>query len=155
NGVVSFRHDLIAVYLVAAYFAAMESEQQQGVSFHEELLVDAPRWSDVVAIWAGMQDNPLFLAESLARWGRSNATYLLEALSLSLICIGVLWTPPLAENQQSIELPYVIKQTLEDVLRDMQAGERLARLITRCAEEGGEEIYHALFALLDLEGIDT
>jgi HEAT repeat protein len=155
NGIVSFYHELIAAYLIAAHFSSEDSRQQLVFSFREELMADASRWSDVIAIWAGVLDDPMLLAERLATWGRNNPAYLLEALGLSLVCIGVLWTPPQSEQQQHIVLSTNIKEALAGVLRNIEAREKLARLITRCAEEGGEEIYRALFPLLALEGIDT
>jgi HEAT repeat protein len=160
DGVLSFCHELIAAYLVAAYFSAMDSEQQPALPIREELLADAARWSDVVAIWAGLLDDPMLLAERLAkrcvghRFIVGHPSYILEALSLSLVCIGVLWTPPQAESQHPIVLPSSIEEVLVEVLQDAEARERLADIFTHCAEEGGQEIYHALVPLLGLEGID-
>jgi len=160
DGVLSFCHELIAAYLVAAYFSAMDSEQQPALPICEELLADAARWSEVVAIWAGLLDDPMLLAERLAKWGVSprfivgHPSYILEALSLSLVCIGVLWTPPQAGSQHTIVLPSSVEEVLVEALQDAEAREKLADIFTHCAEEGGQEIYHALVPLLMLEGID-
>ena len=154
DGVLSFCHELIAAYLVAAYFTTLDNGEQATLTFREELLADAARWSDVVAIWAGLLDDPMLLAERLAMWGRSNPAYVMEALSLSLVCIGVLWTPPQADQQHPIVLPSSVEEILVEALQDAEAREKLAHIFTRCAEEGGQEIYHVLVPLLALEGID-
>ncbi|HET8852544.1 MAG TPA: hypothetical protein VFN02_08455, partial [Ktedonobacteraceae bacterium] len=154
DGVLSFCHELIATYLVAAYFSTLDNGQQATSAFREELLADAARWSEVVAIWASLLDDPMLLAERLAMWGRGNPAYVMEALSLSLVCIGVLWTPPQADQQHPTVLPSSIEEILAEALQDAEAREKLAHIFTRCAEEGGQEIYHALVPMLALESID-
>lgn len=154
DGVLSFRHELVAEYLVAAYFSTLDSGQQPAWPFREDLLADAAGWSELVALWAGLLDDPLLLAERLTTWGRGHPAYVLEALSLGLVCIGVLWTPPQAERQHPIVLPSSIKEVLAETVRDTEACEKLARLFTRCAEQGAQEIYSSLLPLLEVEGID-
>src|SRR5258708_16191160 len=39
-------------------------------------------------------------------------------------------------------------------MRDADMRARLAAIFTRCAEEGGQEIYRSLFSLLMIDGID-
>ncbi|HLG76403.1 MAG TPA: hypothetical protein VKX46_08305, partial [Ktedonobacteraceae bacterium] len=64
SGVLSFRHELIADYLVAEYFfAATESKQPEALPIRGELLEHVGYWSEPVAMWAGLLDNPLVLAE--------------------------------------------------------------------------------------------
>src|SRR5947209_13250482 len=61
-GILSFRHELIAEYFVAEYFLA--SERKQGpLPLRQEFVENAVYWSELVAIWAGLLDNPLVLAE--------------------------------------------------------------------------------------------
>jgi HEAT repeat protein len=154
NGVLCFRHELIAEYFVAEFFCAMDSMQQPAWLFREELLAGAANWSEVVAFWTGLLDDPVILSERLATFELASPVYLLEALSLSLVCTGVLWTPPQAERQYTITLPTSVEKALAEALRDADTRARLAAIFTRCAEEGGQEIYRSLFSLLMIEGID-
>ena len=155
SGVLCFRHELIAEYFVAEYFCAMDSTQQPVLwLFREELLAGAANWSEVVAFWAGLLDDPALLSERLATFELAPPAYLLEALSLSLICTGVLWTPPQAERQHTVTLPLSVEDALAEAMREADTRARLAAIFTRCAGEGGQEIYRSLFSLLMIEGID-
>ncbi|WP_165423791.1 HEAT repeat domain-containing protein [Ktedonosporobacter rubrisoli] len=155
RGVLSFRHELIAEYFVAEYFyAAARKSQASLLSIREELLEHVERWSEPVAIWAGLLDNPLALAERFGALGRSNPAYVLQALALALVCVGVLWTPPQAEQQRPIVLPTSVEEALAIAVRNRLARERLARIFTRCAEEGGQEVYRSLLPLIMVEGVD-
>src|SRR6266699_1367555 len=154
TGVLGFRHELIAEYFVAEYFCAMDSTQQPVWLFREELLAGAANWSGVAAFWAGLLDDPALLSERLASFELAPPAYLLEALSLSLVCTGVLWTPPQAARQHTFTLPLSIENALSEAMRDTDSRARLAAIFTRCAGEGGQEIYRSLFSLLMIEGID-
>src|SRR5260370_27015975 len=154
NGVLCFRHELIAEYFVAEFFCAMDSKEQPAALFREELLAEAANWSEVVAFWAGLLDHPVILTGRLATFDLASPAYRLEALSLSLICTGVLWTPPQAEKQHTVTLPTGIEKALVEVMRDADMRARLAAIFTRCAEESGQEIYRSLFSLLMIDGID-
>jgi HEAT repeat protein len=153
GGVLSFKHELIAEYFVAEHFALLDGKRAQG-QIREELLEDVGRWSEPVAIWAGLIDNPLALAERFGALGRNNPAYVLQALALGLVCVGVLWTPPQAETQRTVTLPASIEDALAIAVRNRDARYELARIFTRCAEEGGQEVYRSLLPLLMVEGID-
>ncbi|HEY7419387.1 MAG TPA: HEAT repeat domain-containing protein, partial [Ktedonobacteraceae bacterium] len=155
GGVLSFRHELIAEYFVAEYFFASEQQQTQDRSlFREELLDNIGRWSEPVARWAGLHDNPLDLAERFGATGLANTAYVLSALALGLICVGVLWAPPQVTPQQPVELPPDIEESLAIAVRNKAAREELARIFTRCAEEGGQEVYRSLLPLVTVDGVD-
>jgi HEAT repeat protein len=155
GGVLSFRHELIAEYFVAEYFFATSKIAQHTTQpVREELLENVGRWSEPVAIWAGLQDDPLLLAEQFGRSGLSNPAYVLQALTLGLLCIGVLWTPPQASIQRAVTLPISIEEALSIAVRNKAAREELARVFTRCAEEGGQEVYRSLLPLIMIDGID-
>lgn len=153
EGMLSFRHELIADYFVAEYFLACE--RKQGVlPLRQELVENAAYWSEIVAIWAGLLDNPLMLAERLDEFGLRDLSYVLPALALSLVCVGVLWTPPQADVQHTVVLPTPVREALSLVIHNKAAREGLAVIFTRCAEEGGQEIYRSLLPLIIVEGID-
>ncbi len=155
SGVLSFRHELIAEYFVAEYFYTSDSKQYpSSLPIREDLLENVGRWSESVAIWAGLLDQPLVLAERFGNLGRSNPAYVLQALALSLVCVGVLWTPPQAEVQRTIVLPPRVAESLSIAVRNKAAREELAQLFTRCAEEGGQEVYRSLLPLIMVEGVD-
>ncbi|GCE20513.1 HEAT repeat domain-containing protein [Dictyobacter kobayashii] len=154
DGVLSFRHELIAEYLVAEYFVASAPRLQNSLTIREELLEDVGRWSEPVAIWAGLLDDPLELAECFGLLGLSNQAYVLQALTLGLVCIGVLWTPPQAEIQYRVALPPSIEEALSVAVRNKAAREELALIFTHCAEEGGQEVYRSLLPLITADGVD-
>lgn len=155
RGVLSFRHELIAEYFVAEYFfAASRKKSGAPVVIREELLEQVGRWSEPVAIWAGLLNDPLALAEQFGALALSNPGYVLQALALALVCVGVLWTPPQAEVQRSVVLPPSVEEALSIAVRNRAAREDLARIFTRCAEEGGQEVYRSLLPLIMVEGVD-
>ncbi len=155
SGVLSFRHELIAEYFVAEYFYAVDSIKRAApLPMRLDLLENVGRWSESVAIWAGLLDQPLTLAERFGELGGNNPAYVLQALALSLVCVGVLWTPPQAEVQRPIALPPRVAESLAIAVRNKAAREELARIFTRCAEEGGQEVYRSLQPLIMVDGVD-
>lgn len=155
GGVLSFRHELIAEYFVAEYFFAVSTKTPlAAVSIREELLENVGRWSEPVAIWAGLLEKPLDLAERFGAQGLHSRGYILQALALGLVCVGVLWTPPQAEIQRTVILPPAMEEALSIAVRNRAAREELARIFTRCAEEGGQEVYRSLLPLIMVEGVD-
>ncbi|HET8910897.1 MAG TPA: hypothetical protein VFN23_05515, partial [Ktedonobacteraceae bacterium] len=155
SGVLSFRHELIAEYFVAEYFFWTDSENQSILPLHPDLLTDVGRWSEPIAIWAGLVENPLFLAQRLATLGEEDPAYIYPSLVLSLMCIGVQWTPPEAEVQHSITLPPNVVNSLTRVAADKEARERVAEIFKYCANEGGLEVYRSLLPWVTLKGIDA
>lgn len=155
GGVLSFRHELIAEYFVAEYFFVIDNRRRSlPLPLREELLENVGRWSEPVAIWAGLLDDPLALAERFAILGNRNPAYVLQALALSLVCVGVLWTPPQAEVQRTVVLPQHVAEALALAVRNRAAREELARIFMRCAEEGGQEVYRSLLPLVMVDGVD-
>ncbi|HCI78634.1 MAG TPA: hypothetical protein DHW02_02970, partial [Ktedonobacter sp.] len=155
GGVLSFRHELIAEYFVAEYFYDVDKKHRAlPPPLREDLLENIGRWSESVAIWAGLLDDPLSLAERFGELGQQNLPYVLQALALALVCVGVQWTPPQADKQRSIILPPSVADSLAVAVRNRAAREELAQLFTRCAEEGGQEVYRSLLPLITVPGVD-
>ncbi len=148
----SFRHELIAEYFVAEYIFAQTSLSAPAI--REELLKNVGRWSESVAIWAGLLDEPLELAESFGGSDPERSASMLEGLALGLTCVGVLWTPPQADIQRSIIIPPNIEEALLIAVREKEKCEALVRIFTLCAEEGAQEIYRSLLPLIMVEGVD-
>src|SRR5712691_1498474 len=160
DGVLSFRHAMLADYFVAEFFAANATNIQSPAP-SQELLANAGYWSEPVALWAGLLDNPMQLAERFAVPGNVGGPfvagqpgYLLQALALILICIGVSWTPPKAEFRQETVISARLATMLANVMRDGSLREEMAGIFTRCAEEGAQEIYRSLIPLLMIESIE-
>jgi len=154
NRVLSFRHELIAEYFVARYFHAVDSSQARIWPLRKELLGDVGKWSEPIALWAGLINNPLHLADRIAQLVQHDQDSATEALMLSLVCISVEWHPPQNNVNRPIELPQSVKENLAKVVQHSDDRERVARLFDRCAAEGGVEVYHALLPLLTISGID-
>ncbi|HZU02223.1 MAG TPA: HEAT repeat domain-containing protein [Ktedonobacteraceae bacterium] len=152
-GIFSFRHELFAKYFVAEYFLSKE-RKQGALPLRRELVENAIHWGEYVALWAGLFDNPLLLAQRFSEFGLRNADYILPALVLSLACVGVVWVPPQADIQRSIVPPRSVEKALSLVIHDQAAREELASLFIGCAEEGTQEIYHSLLPLIMVEGVD-
>ncbi len=153
NGVLSFRHELIAEYFVARYFYELDQYNGNLLLLHPRFLEDVPRWSEPVAIWAGLLEDPMDLADRLARLGTSDQEYIYQALVLSLMCVGVQWTP-VDVARRKIVLPNSVRNALGPVVLDKELRERVADIFKRCANEGGLEVYRSLLPLLTIRGID-
>ncbi len=152
DNILSFRHELIAEYFVAEYFFA--NMPKNASSIREDVLEDVGRWSEPVALWAGLLDDPLELAAYFGVCGLQKPAYVLPALALGLVGIGVLWTPPQADIQRTIMLPPSIEEGLSIVVESNDTRETLARIFMHCADEGAQEIYRSLLALIMLDGVD-
>ncbi|MHB8596192.1 MAG: HEAT repeat domain-containing protein [Ktedonobacteraceae bacterium] len=175
EGILSFRHEMIAAYFCAEYFQALDSVGSAGSannvnskrsiptsSVTQQFLSGVEQWSEVIALWAGLLDNPTELAENFIALGlldghtgpRQNR---LSALALSLICSGAAWRLPQTEAThftQDMQLPTRVVDSMTIVVRNAPAREQLAQLFTLCAEEGGQEIYRSLLPLVMVDGIE-
>ncbi len=166
-GIVSFRHELLAAYFVAEYFVAQVTAGiKQAVTPGEEVVMDHARtapfltWAvgtkfiSPLALWAGLLDDPVDHAQRFAVLGQQNPAFNLEALTLSLVCLGVAYIPPQADNVQQLAVPPNLEEAVALVVQDTQACDTLAHLFTHYAVKGAQEIYQSLFPLLMVNGID-
>ncbi|MDQ6660113.1 MAG: HEAT repeat domain-containing protein, partial [Chloroflexota bacterium] len=159
EGILSFRHELIATYFVAEYFAAHVfpgAEQDVFLSSlaAELLFKDVAYWSETVALWAGLLDNSAELADQFVLLAQQDAATALKALTLSILCVGVAWIPPQADRPQQNVLPQSVADAVAVVAENTAAREELARLFTSCAEQGVPEIYSAVLVLFMVEGTE-
>jgi HEAT repeat protein len=164
GGIVSFRHELIAAYFVAEYFIASgATEKSPSVTPGEErTIIRTPdaHW-DVgaqfivpIALWAGLLDVPEDYAGGFASAGQQPAGFNVEALTLALICVGVAYIPPQAEDAHQLALPSHLEAAVAGVIQNEQACNALALHLTRFAVEGAQDIYQSLFPLLMVNGIE-
>ncbi|HAT44589.1 MAG TPA: hypothetical protein DCS90_05745 [Ktedonobacter sp.] len=173
GGILSFRHELIAKYFVATYFLASDLDKGGPTSpllatIPEELLANVSYWSEPMALYAGLLETPMQLAEQFATLGSSpgedaqnpssnQSLSILEALALSLVSSGVAWMPPTpsqAATQRESALPPRMAAMMTRVLHDQAACEDMARLVQNCYQEGADEIYRSLMLLLPIEGVE-
>jgi HEAT repeat protein len=156
DGVLSFPHELLASYFVAEhFFAASRAFPMTTLALRLDLLQNIERWCQPVALWAGLLENPLELAERFGALALLNRTFLPSALALGLICVGVVSTPPQADVQRPIILPNSLEKGLLFATHDRSTRESLAQAVTLCAEVGTQEAYYALLPLVTIEGIDA
>ena len=160
GGIVSFRHELISAYFVAEYFVALgEVDVMPGTSsalihtYADQWEVGA-QFVTPIALWAGLLDDPEEYALRFATLGQQNPAFNLEALTLGLICVGVAYFPPQADDAHQLVLPSNLAEAVAIVVQDKQSSEMLARHFTRFALEGAQEIYQSLFPLLMVDGIE-
>lgn len=160
NGVLSFIHELVAEYFAAEYlrfiFHRNESEDESfWYSIYESEVSAAGLWSEPIAIWAGLEDQP----KEIARFLMTNIDhyclqedmdeavadlYHYHALALSLGCLGV---------QMSEGLPDEIFSYLKQSMLVKERHEQLAMIFKRCADEGGIEVYQALLPYIHIPGL--
>jgi len=160
-GIVSFRHELIAAYFVAEYLVASgrSTTIKEGIGSvfiptpEDEWEVDK-QFITPIALWAGLLDEPEEYAQQFAFLGQQNPSFILEALALAFICIGVMYLPPQADGAHQLELPPDLAETVAEVVKQKQDCDLLAQFFTRFALEGAQEIYQSLFPLLMVDGID-
>lgn len=151
--VVSFRHPLVASALLADYFARFLGTSKLDSEIIEIFPDDLAPWSEPLTLWAGMLDQPLDAAQSLALYAREHSEQRISALVLSLICLGVAQSPD--ANEPVLPLPSALATVLEELLDDARVLLELAVLFMRCAERGSAELYQALFPLLALPRIEA
>jgi HEAT repeat protein len=155
DGALSFPHELFAAYFVAEYcFTASQELDRVALTMRVDLLDDIDHWCQPIALWAGLLEGPLTLAECFGPLALLNRTYVPYALSLGLTCVGVVTTPPQADIPRTVILPPNFEKALSFATHDNSACEELAGVLTLCAESGIPEAYYALLPLLTVEGID-
>ncbi|RAQ95559.1 HEAT repeat domain-containing protein [Thermogemmatispora tikiterensis] len=154
-----FRHLWLVEYLVASVLLEVDLETGQGVEGRQAVLAlccsDAARWAGPVALWAGIIDEPLDLAERFAGLGEAHSSSAVAAGALALICVGVAWSPPRSMADEPLSLPPRLLRLLSGILRDPAAVEQLSRLIGRFAAEGTLEIYQGLLPTVMVPGIEN
>ena len=152
NGVLSFQHELIAEYFAAEYLSRMHRKNPAVIPFGQELFDEVGSWSEPIAIWAGLVNNPLQLAERLTAWAQEKVSSRYNVLVLSLVCAGVAWKI-LPTTPTLLRLPTNTLGILEQFIPNDNARRKLATIFQRCADEGGAGIYGALLPLLPKDGI--
>ncbi|MEO6890857.1 MAG: HEAT repeat domain-containing protein [Ktedonobacteraceae bacterium] len=154
DGALSFRHAWIAAYLVAESFSTAGADLETQAPLHEGLLADVVHWSAPVVIWAGLLDDPLVLAGRFAALAGEFPAYSVQALALSLLCLGVAWTPPRYTASPPVALPTSVEELFTTVVRDARTRGELVLLLTHCIEEGIQEVYQALLPLVMVAGAE-
>lgn len=151
SGDISFQHELVEEYLAAEYILRLDEENEAEFPFIDELVRDTGTWSQPIALLAGLLPDSLVLAKRLAEYASqlssANLEEQLNALALSLTCVGVIWASPHVQPLP-IKLPAIVLQMLSKSITNSQAREVLALTLRNCAEEGGSEVYQALLPLL-------
>lgn len=151
QGIVEFRHALIAAALLAEYLASFLGAAALHMEEVETFPGDFATWSEPIALWAGLLDYPFEASGLLARWAGEHAEQRINALLASLICLGVAQTPPGVDRQQPLLVPPELEEIFGQILDDQQVLAELADLVLRCAEQGVPELYQALFPLLAID----
>ncbi|PWT76264.1 MAG: hypothetical protein C5B60_04285, partial [Chloroflexi bacterium] len=160
NGVLSFMHELIAEYFAAEYLRLIyhrkdAEDEPFWQSIYESEVQAAGLWSEPVAIWAGLEDQPnevaRFLMTNIDYYCRRTGMdaddadfYHYHAMALSLGCLGV---------QVSDGLPDETLAYLERSALVKEKHEQLALIFKRCADEGGVGVYQALLPHIHIPGL--
>lgn len=152
DGVLGFPHELLAAYFVAEYFG--EAMQMVTPMLRPDILDGIDHWCQPVALWAGLLQHPLELAERFGALALLNHAFIPYALALGLTCVGVVSTPPQADVQRPIVLSPNLEKALSFATHDRSMTEELASAVTLCAEVGAQEAYYALLSLVTTEGVD-
>ncbi len=165
HGILSFRHELIASYVIAEYFVTLQPVYDtimQKTHFTGSLVQalklqgtsDAfSRWSMPLALWAGLLEEPAATAERFIEYARDHPDAVQESLSLAMLCLGVASYPPHLSTSPLV-LPANMEELMAQTAREKDQRAKLAYFITRHAEEGANEIYQSLFALMMVPDID-
>jgi hypothetical protein len=160
NGVLSFIHELIAEYFAAEYLRFIyrrkdPDDEYFWYSVYESEVRAAGLWSEPIAIWAGLEDQP----KEIARFLMANVDYYCHqkgmdeaetdfyhyhALALSLGCLGV---------RASDGLPDETLSYLKQSVLVKEKHEQLSMIFKRCADEGGIEVYQALLPYIHIPGM--
>ena len=155
RGVLEFRHPLFASALLAEYLASFLG----AATLHREEIETFPddfaRWSEPLALWAGLLDYPLEAADLLATWGREHSAQQVNALFAGLICLGVAQRPPGAGHTQLLPAPPALDEAFRALLDDQQALAELAALVAHSVEQDAPELYAAFFPLLLIDGSEA
>ncbi len=151
DGTLNFRHASLRAYFVAEYYSSLTPADPSQLMQRPEIIEDIDAWSEVVALWAGLLEDPLALAESFTNRDEYDVVPLSSALALGLLCAGVAWFPPQMQPQQPTVLPEKIEKTLLPVFRDELECEQLVHAIMRCVAVGGPEVYRGLLSLVMLD----
>lgn len=152
QGVLSFRHPLIVSALLAEYLAGFLGSTSLRIEEIEILPDDLVLWGEPLALWAGLLADPLDAAEALAAYARRHPEQCSRALVASMICLGVVQTPPGVDLQSPLQVPPTLELALHEILDKQAALNELVTLLQDCAAQGVPELYQALFPLLLIEG---
>ncbi|HEX3639812.1 MAG TPA: hypothetical protein VHV10_00835, partial [Ktedonobacteraceae bacterium] len=160
NGVLSFIHELIAEYFAAEYLRFIyrrkdPEDESFWHSIYESEVHAAGLWSEPIAIWAGLEDQPKEIARFLMthinyyclQKGMDEAEadfYHYHALALSLGCLGV---------RASDGLPDETLSYLKQSVLVKERHEQLVMIFKRCADEGGIGVYQALLPYIHITGL--
>jgi hypothetical protein len=160
NGVLSFIHELIAEYFAAEYLRFIyrrkdPEDESFWHSIYESEIHAAGLWSEPIAIWAGLEEQPKEIARFLMttidyyclqkNMDEAEADfYHYHALALSLGCLGVRALDGLPDETLSY-----LKQSV--LVKERH--EQLAVIFKRCADEGGIEVYQALLPYIYIPGL--
>jgi len=156
EGILSFKHKIIADYLVARYlyFLTEDSRRQTLLPLNEAFLSDETieRWHEPFALWVGLIEDPAPLIDRIAYVGQRDQRYAAPALMLSLVCLGA----KQKDLQQEVHLPPSLRQMLVDAVANKNTRKMLARVFDRYAteNENGVWVYRTLFLLLNIEGVE-
>lgn len=160
NGVLSYKHELIAEYFAAEYLRAIYDANKASIPFWRDMFLNdgsVGTWSEPVAIWAGLIDNPMHLAEDMVKWAEAHSPSVNKfyVLMISLTCVGVVWYSETDQSASKSMLPESIQRIMSEYVGSRQAREHIARVIKKCAGEGGIEVYRSLPSLLGtMEGVE-
>src|SRR5579875_331009 len=154
QGMLSFRHPLLASTLVAEYLAGFLGIDALRIEEIDTFPDDIVPWSEPLTLWAGLLDSPLEASAMLATYAWQHAEQRISALLVSLICLGVAQIPSGIQGLP-ISAPPALEAAFGELLDNQPALAELARLFLSCAEQGSPELYQALFPLLMINGSEA